>query len=116
MVAAGSMGLESAYHQLGVHPQSYYMAYYTAIPKKGKDMKPLSQRMLTILTALYRVESKALFAKTSEFLRRTLHPDLHGGIAKHESLCVMGYTSRPRAGDGQRGRVNGTLSGLHEIL
>ena len=32
-------------------PESYEHAYMTAIPKKGKDPKPLNQRMLTIFTA-----------------------------------------------------------------
>ena len=67
-------------------PESYEHAYMTAIPKKGKDPKPLHQRMLTIFTALYRVETKAMFMQIKQDFMNRLHPDLYGGVGGKEAL------------------------------
>ena len=52
----------------------------TAIPKKGKDLKPMSTRMLTRLTVLHRLETKAMLMAIRDDLVERLHPSLHGGV------------------------------------
>ena len=49
----------------GVVPLSYLDAFSTAIPKKFS----LTQRLLTIFTALYSLEAKAIFANMRSWLR-----------------------------------------------
>ena len=67
-------------------PTSFNHAYMTAIPKKGKDLKPLNQRMLTIFTALYRLETKTMFLAIRKQFMDRLHPSLYGGVGGKEAL------------------------------
>jgi len=67
-------------------PKSYKAVTVAAIPKGDGSTDPLKQRLLTIFSALYRVEARAWYQLLTPWLVGTLHKDLHGGIPAHECL------------------------------
>ena len=75
-------------------PDAYYHVPMTAIKKvdklkpKGDKMKyatPEDFRLISLFTALYRVESGAAYRAHLPWLRQWLNKHMHGGIAGHES-------------------------------
>ena len=80
--------------EAGHFPQAYMHAYHTAIPKCGKDLQPMNQRLLTILVALYRIESRAIFAKIRGDLVKRLHTNIHGAVPCSKALAQHGTGSR----------------------
>ena len=78
-------------YQLGKSPASYYDVSNTALEKSDKiarattaeaddrsdPLDPLNHRILSIFTALYRIESGATFRTLLDWLE--VHPQLHGG-------------------------------------
>ena len=72
--------------ELRTFPSAYRHVLIAAIPKKGLSPDPVKQRLLTLFSAVYRVETKAWFRKLQSWLLPTLHPDLHGAIAGHEAI------------------------------
>ena len=60
--------------------------YTPSIPKKADSTRPLDQRLLSIFSAIYRVEIGAWYQILSCWFRSHVHPSVHGGIKGHEPL------------------------------
>ena len=67
-------------------PHAYKHVNTPSIPKKANNILPLDQRVLSVFSAVYRVEIGAWNQILSGWFRSHLHPSVHGGIQGHESL------------------------------
>ena len=56
--------------------------------KKETSFKPLDHPLLSIFSALYRVESGAWYAAISDWARSVLHPAVIGAIPGQEALDI----------------------------
>ena len=59
-----------------------------AIPKKADSDQPLEQCVLSVFSALYRVEMGAWYRILAPWFHSNLHPAIHGGVSNHEALEV----------------------------
>ena len=69
--------------ELKTFPVAYRYVLTPALPKDGPP-DPLNFRMISIFTALYRVESGAWYRMLCPWMEEWLHPDVFGGIEGRE--------------------------------
>ena len=74
--------------KVGRFPSTYRQAQTPCLPKKGESSEPLQHRLLSVYSAVYRVESGAFYQKLKPWIHQIAHPDLAGGIAGREPLEV----------------------------
>ena len=56
--------------------------------KTKKFPTAANHRLLSLMSALYRIESGAQYHRHTEWLMSWVHPDLHGGLPGHEAAEV----------------------------
>jgi hypothetical protein len=84
-------------YELKKSPEAYYHIPSPALPKVDK-MEPVSEqkkhptatdhRLLSLMSAIYRIESGAQYHRHTQWLLQWIHPELHGGLPGHESAEV----------------------------
>ena len=84
-------------YELGKSPAAYYHVSSPCLNKFDKyeqgdidsnpnnTMTPKQLRLLSIFSALYRVESGATYRANLPWLLTWIHPDLHGCVPGHET-------------------------------
>ena len=77
-------------------PEAYYHVSSPIIPKQDKMddssgktyPRPTDFRLITLMSAIYRVESGAQYKRHVQWLLEWIHPALYGGLPGHESAEV----------------------------
>ena len=69
-------------------PTVYKQVTTPCLPKKGPGSKPLEHRLLSVFSAIYRVEAGAWFRILYPWFITNLHPDIHSGVPGHETAEV----------------------------
>ena len=69
-------------------PSNYKHVTTPCLPKKGPASKPLQHRLLSIFSAIYRIEAGAWFRILYPWFIGNLHPDIHSGVPGHETAEV----------------------------
>ena len=72
----------------GKYPDPYHVVNMTALKKKPDSTLPLEHRMLTVFSALYRVETGAWYEILMPWVKKILHPDVVGALEGWEALDI----------------------------